>query len=223
MCRSVLSAPLRWLGLFDDVNIISLKLFSDYVERRDIPFTSLKLTIKPRSDTGPNVLSATARVHLNVGIFRRVLYHLRPHSLLALALSAGAVCAAFGGSFGVVLSLGLLAYTLMTWGGGGEEAVRGGTDSDSASDLLEGVSTPGTTPRDIDFSSEDEENEGEVQVVVPSRGDQRPWQELLEQLPVPKGGGGGGVGDDSAYFLNKEGGGGGGRKEISGGGLRWRS
>ena len=170
--RSILSAPLRWFGLWKEHNyVVSIKLFNKYIDQRDIPFTGINLTLKPRSngDAGPQVLSAIVRVHLRVGILRRLLYHIRPYTLLALAMGAGALCAAIGGSIAATAFIILLAYVLLwekttTSSPQGQARVDADVDmtvDDSDSDLLAGDSTDGgQTPRDLELS-DDEELQGE--------------------------------------------------------------
>lgn len=252
LCRSLLAAPLRWTGLWKEHRyIVPVKLFSNYIDRRDIPFTGVKVTIKPRkNDGGPMVLSAEVRVHLRVGIIRKVLYHLRPYTLLAFALGAGAACAAVGGSLAATAFLILLAYVTL-WEKRGEGARRAGGSlqgaSDSESDLLAGESSAGTTPRDLELSDEEETAAGEgeegrergveggsgggaasspLSSLALSPREEKPWQQLLKQLPVA---GRPAPGDDTPYvgseatrINDRTAGMGSGRTEIGGGGIRLR-
>ena len=247
---NLMMAPLRWVGIINDAQKVSVQLFNDYTEQKDAPFAAFKLTLKPRTDSsGPSVISADLRVHLRVGLLRKTLYYLRPNSLLALALGAGAACAAVGGSMGAALCLALLAYTLIR-GGGGDGSVSGGrgsrlaannrADSDSASELLAGVSSVATTPRDIDLTSEDEGEEAEQpqqepgvvgaasppttspSTGAPSPRDERPWQKLIKQLPLQ---GRPAPGDDTPYVgseADRTASGASGRTELAGAGLRMR-
>ncbi|KAL4540024.1 hypothetical protein Ndes2437B_g01640 [Nannochloris sp. 'desiccata'] len=179
----VLSAPLHWTGLLSDARVVSVKVFSNYIERRDIPFANFKVTIKSRGETSPKVLSASLRIHLRVGFIRRTLYHLRPHSLIALAMGAGAICAVVGGSIGASLCIAVVVYTFINrsrqegdeaagggrrfgvgHGNGGRysrpgSSASGDLSSEAGSDLLDGgtSSGAGTTPRQFDLSEDDNE------------------------------------------------------------------
>jgi hypothetical protein len=204
--RRVLSAPLRWAGALSDAQIVSTKVFSNYKEQRNVPFANFKLIIKSRGETSPKVLSATVRVHLRVGLIRRVLYHLRPHSLIALSMGAGAACAIVGGSIGAGFCIAVLIYTIMLrskqerggggGGGGGRNnkngrpgsSISGDFSSESGSDVLGGdtsSSSAGTTPRKLDLSEEDDGGVGSPLSPSPSRREEKPWQVLLKQIPFP--------------------------------------
>ena len=242
--RSILSAPLRWFGLWKEHNyVVSIKLFNKYIDQRDIPFTGINLTLKPRSngDAGPQVLSAIVRVHLRV-------------------MGAGALCAAIGGSIAATAFIILLAYVLLwekttTSSPQGQARVDADVDmtvDDSDSDLLAGDSTDGgQTPRDLELS-DDEELQGEGEEIkamdssrsgassggnVPERSgpgsnssslyasprEERPWQHLLKQLPMQ---GSPAPGDDTPYVgseVERTLGMGSGRTELGGGGIRLRT
>ncbi len=242
----MLSAPLHWAGLLSDARIVSLKVFSNYLEQRNIPFANFKLTIKSRGESSPKVLSANVRVHLRVGILRRILYHLRPHSLIALSMGAGAVCAIVGGSIGAGLCIAVLVYTIMLrskheGGAGGRRgsdtstrpgsSASGDFNSEAGSDLLGGggtSSSAGTTPRHLDLSEEDDVGGGSPLSPTPSPSPkgEKPWQILLKQIPFPSPRQRLATGDDTPFVGSEAAGaamgGASGRTEIGGAGMRYR-
>lgn len=208
----MLSAPLHWAGLLSDDHVISVKVFSNYIERPDIPFANIKVIIKSRGDASPKVLSATVRVHLRVGFISRILYHLRPHSLIALSMGASAICAILGGSIVAGLCIAALIYTFIIrsrqqqgdeggakGGNGGRysrpgSSISGDLSSEAEYELLDGItsSSPGTTPRQLDISEENEQGvaaaggggSGSPMLPSPSSKEEKPWQLLLNQIPA---------------------------------------
>lgn len=86
----------------------------------------------------PEVMSATVKVQLRLGLLRRAVYMVRPGRLLLPLLGAGAAAALFGGTTAAVVLLVLLAFT--GFGGGGEEKAEGAADelgSDAGSEVAE--------------------------------------------------------------------------------------
>ncbi len=63
------------------------------------------------------VVSATLKVRLRLGLLRRAIYSLRPGPLAALALGCAAVGMLLGGGGAALLFLGLLLYAGFTSGG----------------------------------------------------------------------------------------------------------
>ena len=252
----LLVAPLRWVGALPAPAppLTSIQLFSDYSERKETPFTSFKLTVKPREGSPePEVLGAAVRVHLRVGAVRRLLYHLRPNTLVAILMGIGAACAALCGSIGVAGCFTALAYTLF-WkmknkeqggdaggGGSGSGGRTGRRMSGDSSDVLDGISTPETTPRDVSIEEvgAEDDNDGEGEGGGDRRrrrrsllsspesdggeeGGQRPrvWEEVMRQAPMSiEGIGGGGEAKATATEDAKATG----RTELGGSGLRARS
>lgn len=215
------------MGLQGDARTVSVQLFSDYAERREAPFDAFQVSLRPRPGApAPPVVGAALRVHLRVGWLRWALYHARPHSLLALAMGAGAACALAGGAGGVALCLCLLAYLLLWGGDKTEEKTAGGLSPPSRSDseateLLAGVSSTATTPREM--SEEDEAAAAAAGGGSPPESApraERPWQQLLKQVPA---GGRPLPGEDTPYVgSDAAAGGGSGRVELGGGGIRLR-
>jgi len=181
-------APLRWVGLLDSSRTVSARLFSNYKELSGAPFTAFRLTIKSRTPDGPDVLAAVARIELKVGFFRRILYFLRPYSIVGALLGIGAVAAVLGGFGTAGLCLALLAYAVF-WAGG---RASGDTDisdaSSTLSDLLSAPSSAATTPRDMESDDEDAAPGTHVTAspLVSPRPPDKPWQQLLKQLPLSK-------------------------------------
>ena len=227
----MLSAPLHWVGLLSDDQVVSVKIFTNYIERQDIPFSIFNVIIKSRGEASPKVLSAVVRVHLRTGFSRRVLYHLRPHSLIALSMGAGAICAILGGSLVAGLCIAVLGYTFIIRSrkqgeeAGGEDgsgvrysrpgsSISGDLSSEAGFDLLDGgtSSSTGTTPRQSDLGEEDEEGAaaataaggGGGSPLSPSSKEEKPWQVLLKQIPFPSPRQRSALGEDDTQFVAGE-------------------
>lgn len=80
------------------------------------------------------VVSATLKVQLRLGLIRRLLYTLRPSPLALLLLGGSALAAFLGGGAAALVFLGLLVYA--GFGGGGEAAaVRDELSSNMSADV----------------------------------------------------------------------------------------
>ncbi|EFN54789.1 hypothetical protein CHLNCDRAFT_134746 [Chlorella variabilis] len=133
--RSLALAPLRWVGLGGDVRMVRLPLFTNYREKREVPFMVARLAIKTRNPAwAAEVVSATLKVQLRLGLIRRLLYTLRPSPLALLLLGGSALAAFLGGGAAALVFLGLLVYA--GFGGGGEAAaVRDELSSNMSADV----------------------------------------------------------------------------------------
>lgn len=195
-----MSAPLQWVGLLSSDHTVKIRLFADYRELHDTPFVGFKLAVKPRTHFGPDVLGASLRIQLQVGFFRRFLFYLRPHSLMALALAAGALAAVVGGSTGTLLCFVLLGYTIALSGRRAPAVADAPSPaSDASSELLAGVPSVESTPRDIGVSDDDNDESVGIASPIspPSPVEGRPWQKTLKQLPMQ---GWAAPGDDTPFL-----------------------
>lgn len=141
---TVLTAPLRWVGLADGSKEVRVELFKNFREVDKAPFTVFQVAIKTR-DPGwaPELLSAQVSVRLRMGLLRSILYTLRPGTLLMLLLGGSALACLLGGSTAAAVCFALWLYTL--WGayrseGAAEKAAgEAGEGSEAGSSVLSGV------------------------------------------------------------------------------------
>lgn len=112
------------------------------------------------------VVSATLKVRLRLGLLRRAIYSLRPGPLTALALGCAAVGMLLGGGGAALLFLGLLLYAGFSSGAGGRAASSAAGDEASSSvsvSALEEVSAAsGISEASSSLLREIEEEEGEA-------------------------------------------------------------
>lgn len=142
------TTPLRVLGLLGDDVILPIQLIHNFQELKEVPFDMFRLVIKARNSEGPEILAASARVNLRVGFLRRILYHLRPSTLLAMLLGAAAASAVLGGSATVGICLVILAFSAFDRRQGNSRASDGNlSDGSGLSDVLTPASSTATTPR----------------------------------------------------------------------------
>ncbi|KAL4452355.1 hypothetical protein ABPG75_008017 [Micractinium tetrahymenae] len=161
--RSLATAPLRWVGLASDIRRVRVLLFSNYREKAAVPLMVARVAIKTRSSWGcePEVMSATLKVQLRLGLLRRAVYMLRPGGLLLPLLGAGAVAALLGGTAAAAVLLVLLAIT--GFGGGGEaaEAAADELGSVAGSDEVEVGSVSGVSEASSSLLRQLSDDEGE--------------------------------------------------------------
>jgi hypothetical protein len=147
-----LKSPLRWMGFVEDTQIIPLKVFANYKEQADRPFTALHVAIKSLNHLAPEILNVRSRVRLRLGLIRRLLFYIKPNVLLALVLGSCAVAAAVAGSFVSVAILSVMALAVLR-GQPRDGDISDGSLSDgdeALSELLEGAeSVDLATPREL--------------------------------------------------------------------------
>lgn len=141
------SAEVRWLrllvhwpwyafGLAEEKQSMALPMFTGLLEKRDQPFTAIRVGIKPHAHgpkTLPQLYSAHANVDLAMGVLTRVMYSYPASSfVLMLVVTWGYMCVAALALFAVVAVTGAVrspssfageivarARDVMTKGGGG--------------------------------------------------------------------------------------------------------
>lgn len=108
-------------------------------------FSAFKLTITSRIFPAPDVLGATLRLHLRVGIIRKVLYCIRPNYIVTVMLGAVAAGAVMLGGGISALCIGLLVY-LSFRGHDRTLSKDAGDDELDSSTLSDLLASAGTTP-----------------------------------------------------------------------------
>jgi hypothetical protein len=166
--------PLRWLGLGGDVRRLHVPLFRGYRDKREVPFMAATVSIKTRNPAwAAEVVSATLKVRLRLGLLRRAIYSLRPGPLVALALGCAAIGMLLGGGGAALLFLGLLLYAGFSSSTAGGRAASSAAGDEASSSLsvsaLEEVSAAsGISEASSSLLREIEEEEGEGKLLPPS-------------------------------------------------------
>lgn len=100
-----------------------------------MPHAERPLPFSPPQTRNPTwaaeVVSATLKVRLRLGLLRRAIYAVRPGPLGLLALGSAALALVLGGGGAALVFLALLLWTGL--GGGGREAGAGGEEQSSSS------------------------------------------------------------------------------------------
>lgn len=135
--RSLALAPLRWAGLAHGPRRVRVPLFTNYREKREVPFMAAHIAIKTRNPRwAAEVLSATLKVRLRLGVVRRVLYTLRPGPLALVVLGGAALAAFLGGGAAAIVFLALLLFAGFGGGRGGDaSAVQDEVSSNQSADV----------------------------------------------------------------------------------------
>lgn len=170
--RSLLSAPLRWLGLASDMRRVRVPLFTNFHEKRDVPFTVAHVAVKVGGDncktrstacSAAEVESGVLKVRLRLGWLRRAVYWLRPGRLALPLLGLAAIGALMGGGAAAFVFLALLLWAGFS-AGSGREAEAGADELGSVAGSDDAVSVSWVSDASSSLLRDLSDDEGEPPV-----------------------------------------------------------
>lgn len=124
LARSVATAPLAAVGLWQDYMKMQVTLFERFREQEDRPFAVFVCRLRGRASKAlpPPVASAAVHIRLHLGPLRRMLYWMRPGFWATLWLALVGIAATLGGSGLAVVFAALWLYSISS--GGSERPSR---------------------------------------------------------------------------------------------------